>query len=169
VPVLEPEERLLFGLIAGPLADRGNRRRLLVGGNVVEGTLVSTIPIAHLLGVVTVLHIYAVALLSASAFVLSDAAALGALPALVGSKRLPAANGMLPTLASMTEIAAVDADGNVVPRRLRPRASPDPDGDIRSVLPHRVPAGTRRTVSSFLLIRQEWTELRVRRDRRPLR
>ena len=28
---------LLFGLVAGPIADRGNRRRLIIGGNLVEG------------------------------------------------------------------------------------------------------------------------------------
>jgi hypothetical protein len=27
---------LLFGAIAGPVADRGNRRRLIIGGNLIE-------------------------------------------------------------------------------------------------------------------------------------
>ncbi len=31
---------LVFGLIAGPVADRGNRRLLIIGGNVAEGALV---------------------------------------------------------------------------------------------------------------------------------
>ena len=35
---------LLFGVIAGPVADRGNRRLLIIGGNVAEGVLVATIP-----------------------------------------------------------------------------------------------------------------------------
>jgi MFS family permease len=105
---------LLFGLIAGPLADRGNRRRLIIGGNVIEGALVSTIPIAHLLGVLTLPQIYAVALLSATAFVFSDAAVFGAVPALVGPGRLPAANGMLSTLASMTEISGPVVAGLLV-------------------------------------------------------
>lgn len=105
---------LLFGLIAGPLADRGNRRRLIIGGNLVEGTLVSTIPIAHVLGVLTLPQIYVVALLSATAFVFSDAAVFGAVPALVGSDRLPAANGMLSTLASLTEIGGPVVAGLLV-------------------------------------------------------
>jgi MFS family permease len=96
---------LLFGLIAGPVADRGNRRLLIIGGNIVEGTLVATIPIAHALGVLTVAQVYAVALLSATAFVFSDAAVFGAVPALVGPDRLPAANGLLSSIASGAEIA----------------------------------------------------------------
>ena len=96
---------LLFGLVAGPLADRGNRRRLIIGGNVIEGLLVATIPIAHLLGVLSIAQIYVVALLSATAFVFSDAAVFGAVPALVGPERLPAANGLLSSMGSGTEIA----------------------------------------------------------------
>jgi MFS family permease len=96
---------LVFGLIAGPVADRGNRRVLIIGGNLVEGVLVLTIPIAHLLGVLTVAQVYAVALLSATAFVFSDAAVFGAVPALVGPGRLPAANGMLSSISAGAEIA----------------------------------------------------------------
>lgn len=96
---------LLFGLVAGPLADRGNRRRLIIGGNLVEGTLVATIPIAHVFGVLSIAQIYVVALLSATAFVFSDAAVFGAVPALVGPERLPAANGLLSSMGSVTEIA----------------------------------------------------------------
>lgn len=44
---------LMFGLVAGPVADRGNRRRLIIGGNLIEGALVATIPIADLFGVLT--------------------------------------------------------------------------------------------------------------------
>ncbi len=95
---------LLFGLIAGPIADRGNRRRLIIGGNLAEGALVATIPIAHLLGVLTIAQIFVVAILSATAFVFSDAAVFGAVPALVGPERLPAANGFLSTLAAGSEI-----------------------------------------------------------------
>ena len=96
---------LLFGLVAGPIADRGNRRRLIIGGNLVEGALVATIPIANLFGVLTIAQIYVVALLAATAFVFSDAAVFGAVPALVGPERLPAANGALSSLSSCSEIA----------------------------------------------------------------
>lgn len=96
---------LVFGLIAGPIADRSNRRRLIIGGNVIEGCLVATIPIAALLDVLTVGHVFAVALASATAYVFSDAAVFGAVPALVQPERLAAANGLLSTLAASADIA----------------------------------------------------------------
>ncbi|MEP7202297.1 MAG: MFS transporter [Ilumatobacteraceae bacterium] len=96
---------LIFGLVAGPIADRGSRRRLILGGNLIEGALVATIPIADLLGVLTIAQIYVVALLAATAYVFSDAAVFGAVPALVGPRLLPAANGVLSSLASCSDIA----------------------------------------------------------------
>lgn len=95
---------LLFGVVAGPVADRWNRRRLIIGGHVVEGLLVATIPIAHEFGVLTVAHVYVVGLLAATAFVFSDAAVFGAVPALVGTDRLAAANGLLGSIVSAAEV-----------------------------------------------------------------
>lgn len=96
---------LLFGLIAGPVADRSNRRRLIIGGNVVEGGLIATIPIAALFDVLTVAHVFVVALLGATAYVFSDAAVFGAVPSLVHRDRLAAANGLLSTLGASADIA----------------------------------------------------------------
>jgi len=96
---------LVFGLIAGPIADRSNRRRLIIGGNVIEGCLVATIPLAAVFGVLTVGHVFAVALLAATAYVFSDAAVFGAVPSLVPPHRLAAANGLISTLAASADIA----------------------------------------------------------------
>ena len=95
---------LLFGAVAGPVADRWNRRRLILGGHIIEGLLGATIPIAALMGVLTVAQVYIVGLLSATAFVFSDAAVFGAVPALVGTDRLAAANGFLGSIVSGAEI-----------------------------------------------------------------
>jgi MFS family permease len=105
---------LLFGLVAGPIADRGNRRLLIIGGNIVEGVLMATIPVANAFGVLTVGQIYAVALLSATAFVFSDAAVFGAVPALVGPARLAAANGLLASVSSATEVIGPVLAGGLV-------------------------------------------------------
>jgi len=96
---------LLFGLIAGPIADRSSRRRLIIGGNIVEGCLIATIPIAALLDALTVAHVFVVALLGATAYVFSDAAVFGAVPSLVHRDRLAAANGLLSTLGASADIA----------------------------------------------------------------
>ena len=93
---------LAFGLVAGPVADRGNRRRRSSaeprrrrGG--------ADAPVADLLGVLTFGHVYAVALFSATAFVS---------PTLPCSRRsrarrtdpAAAANGILSSLAAGAEI-----------------------------------------------------------------
>jgi predicted MFS family arabinose efflux permease len=66
--------------------------------------LAATIPLAHLLGVLTIAQIYAVGLLSATVFVFSDAAVFGAVPSLVSVARLPSANGLLASISSIAEI-----------------------------------------------------------------
>jgi MFS family permease len=95
---------LLFGLVAGPVADRFDRRRLIVGGNLAEGALMATIPIASAAGVLTIAQIYVVALLAATCFVFSDAAVFGALPRLVGAPQLASANGVLTSLSSAAQV-----------------------------------------------------------------
>ena len=102
---------LLLGAIAAPLADRGNRRLLIIGGNVAEGLLIATIPIAEAFDALTMTQVYAVGLLSATAFVFSDAAVFGAVPALVGRERLAAANGFLGSMSSTAEIVGPTLGG----------------------------------------------------------
>jgi MFS family permease len=95
---------VLFGAIAAPLVDRGNRRLLIIGGNVAEGLLIATIPIAEAFDALTMTQVYVVGLLSATAFVFSDAAVFGTVPALVGRGRLAAANGFLGSMSSTAEV-----------------------------------------------------------------
>ncbi len=96
---------LLFGLVAGALADRVDRRRLMVGCNLLNTALLGSIPLAAWLGLLTLPQIYLVALLSATAFVLFDAANFGALPALVGPARIVAANSALWSTSTFVGIA----------------------------------------------------------------
>jgi MFS family permease len=105
---------ILFGAVAGPVADRWNRRKLIIGGHVIEGLLGATIPIAALFGRLTVVQVYAVGLLSATAFVFSDAAVFGAVPALVGRERLAAANGFLATVISFGDVGGPALGGVLV-------------------------------------------------------
>ncbi len=92
---LEALPYLVFGLFAGALADRVDRRRLMVGANLVQAALVGSIPLAAALGALSLTQIYAVALLSMTAFVWFDAANFGALPALVGREQVVAANSAI--------------------------------------------------------------------------
>ncbi|MDQ3763235.1 MAG: MFS transporter [Actinomycetota bacterium] len=118
---------LLIGLVAGAVADRSDRRRLMVGCELACAALVGSAPVAAAFDVLTLPHIYAVALGSATAFVFFDAANFGALPALVGQPRLvaaistfeatdgvahiagPALGGLLATIIGPEQALAVDA------------------------------------------------------------
>ncbi len=88
-------------MVAGPLADRVDRRALIVWGNVAQGACMAVIPLTDRFVAVPLAVVYAASFASATAFVFSDAAVFGALPALIGPARLPAANGYLTSIQSV--------------------------------------------------------------------
>jgi MFS family permease len=94
----------VFALFAGTVADRVNRRRLMITCDLVNTLLLGSIPLASLLHVLILAQIYTVGLLSATAFVWFDAANFGAVPALVGRSRLIAANSALWTVSTLADI-----------------------------------------------------------------
>lgn len=94
----------VFGLLAGALADRVNRRRMMVVCDILNAALLASIPLAAAVDLLTLPHIYAVALLSASAFVWFDAANFGALPMLVGRERIVAANSAIWSASTVVSI-----------------------------------------------------------------
>lgn len=102
-----------FGLLAGALADRVDRRRLMVGCNLAQALLVGSIPLAAVLGVLTLTQIYLVAVLSMTAFVWFDAANFGALPALVGRERLVGANSAIWSASTVVAIVAPALGGTL--------------------------------------------------------
>ncbi|HLW02568.1 MAG TPA: MFS transporter [Ktedonobacterales bacterium] len=100
-----------FGLFAGALADRVNRRRLMVGSDLLNTLLLASIPLAARLNALTVAQLFGVALLSASAFVWFDAADFGALPTLVGRERIVAANSAVWTTSTLIDIVGPGVGG----------------------------------------------------------
>ena len=84
-----------FGLLAGVVADRMNRKKIMVGCDVIAAFLLAAIPAAaalHLLGTAQVLI---VALGIATVYVWFDAANFGTLPALVERSELPVAASLI--------------------------------------------------------------------------
>ncbi|MCX6043658.1 MAG: MFS transporter [Chloroflexi bacterium] len=102
---------LIFGLFAGVVADRVNRKRLMVLCDLLNVLLLSSIPIAGLFHLLSLGQIYAVALLSATAFVWFDAANFGALPALVGREQVLQANSLLWSAGTVVEIVGPSLGG----------------------------------------------------------
>lgn len=64
----------LFGLLAGGVADRVNRRALMVGCDLTSAAAVATLPLASTAGTLTVPHIHIVGLITATCLVFRDAA-----------------------------------------------------------------------------------------------
>jgi MFS family permease len=79
---------LLFGLFAGALADRVDRRRLMVWCDVINVVVLASVPVAAALGRLTAAHVIIVGLISMTVFVFFDAANFGAVPTLVGKDRI---------------------------------------------------------------------------------
>ncbi len=86
---------LLFSLPAGALADRLDRRRLMLGANIARGLLLGGTALALVLELGSIWLLYAVALGIGVCETLYDTSAQSILPQVVGRDRLPRANGRL--------------------------------------------------------------------------
>ncbi|MEU8226785.1 MFS transporter [Kribbella sp. NPDC048915] len=111
VTALESAPYLLTGLFAGALADRWNRRRVMVIADTVNAILVGSVPLAHLLGVLTVAQVLVVAFAVQSVHTFFDGANFGALPVLVGRARVAQANSAVWTASSLIELLVPPATG----------------------------------------------------------
>ncbi|HJP66486.1 MAG TPA: MFS transporter, partial [Actinomycetota bacterium] len=97
---------LLFGLVAGAIADRWNRRRLMVVSDVLSAATLGSLPLAKAFGVLTVGHVLAASFVAPTLFVFFDAANFGAVPVLVGRAKIAEANSAIWAAATIGDIAA---------------------------------------------------------------
>jgi MFS family permease len=86
---------LLFALPAGALSDRFDRRRAMVGANLVRGALLGTLALIAAVGGGSIWALYVVAICVGSAETVYDTSAQSIIPLLVGREVLPKANGRL--------------------------------------------------------------------------
>jgi MFS family permease len=105
---------LCFGLVAGALADRVDRRRLMVGTDFTSAALLLSVPVAYALGWLTVPHVLLAGFGVHTLFVFFDAANFGALPALVGRARLPEANSTVFGTSTVLELSVPAVAGAVL-------------------------------------------------------
>jgi len=101
---LEAAPYALFGLVAGALSDRWNRKTVMVTADVLSACLVASIPLAYFLDVLTVPHVMAVAFLGPTIGTFFDGAVFGAVPMLVGRQRIAAANSYVWSVQGVVEI-----------------------------------------------------------------
>lgn len=86
---------LAFGLIAGAVADRVDRRTLMIVTDCLSALCLGSLPLAQALHALTVGHVVVVAFVSSTLSLFFDAGGYGFVPALVGKDRLPDANSAL--------------------------------------------------------------------------
>jgi len=94
---------LVFGLVAGALADRLDRKKVMVATDLLNAAVLATIPLAHWFGVLTVPHMLVAAFCVPALFVFFDAADFGAIPTLVGRARIAAANSAVWSTGTVVE------------------------------------------------------------------
>jgi Transmembrane secretion effector len=82
---------VMFGLVAGALADRWDRKRLMIWCEATRGLLMLSIPVAIWLDCLTPTQLYVTGFLGGLGYVLFSAAEGGALPNVVSRDDLPAA------------------------------------------------------------------------------
>jgi hypothetical protein len=95
---------LLFGLFAGAVSDRHDRRRIMLASDIAAALIVGSVPVADAFGVLSTAQLIAVAAGLATCFVWFDAANFGALPSLVGRDRVVRASSAMWTFDSVALI-----------------------------------------------------------------
>jgi MFS family permease len=86
---------LLFALQAGAIADRLDRRKIMLAANTARAVLLAAVAASVMLGVESIWVLYAVALCIGTAETLYDTSAQSILPQIVGRTQLSRANGRL--------------------------------------------------------------------------
>lgn len=104
VAVAEGLPYLCFGLFAGALADRADRRRIMVSADLGAAAMLASISAAYALGALTAPHVLLAAFAAQSCFAFFDGANNGALPVLAGQGRLAAANSALAAGGTIIEV-----------------------------------------------------------------
>ncbi|MGP4017099.1 MFS transporter [Saccharopolyspora sp. 5N708] len=105
---------LVIGLPAGVWVDRLPRRAVMIIADLVRAVLFASIPVAWLLGVLTMPQLYAVALFSGVATVFSEVAAQSLLPAVVSRAQLVRANARLTGMRGVNQLVGRSVGGFLV-------------------------------------------------------
>jgi MFS family permease len=104
VAAAEAVPYLLFGLFAGAVADRRNRRAIMIGTDIASALVLLSVPAADLFDRLTPVHVLVAGFGVHSLFVFFDAANFGALPALAGRDRLAAATAAVAGTTTVLEL-----------------------------------------------------------------
>ena len=114
VGVLQSIPDLLFGMVAGVLADRNDRRRMMLVADGGRAILTALIPLSYVVGVPTLAVIYLVAAPMSVLRSLFLAAYTASLPSLVGRSELGRANSIFEAIYSFGYVVGPGIAGLLV-------------------------------------------------------
>ncbi len=114
VAAAETVPYLALGLLAGALADRVDRRRLMIVADVLNAFCLGSIPAASALGGLTSAQIIAVALVSSTLAMLFDSGVYGLLPEVVGRASIAKANSAIYGTEATVRIAGTAVAGGLI-------------------------------------------------------
>lgn len=104
----------LIGLPAGAWLDRWPRRPILIGSDLARATLLATIPLAALFGVLTIAQLVVVSLLAGFARVLFDVGYQSYIPSVIGRDKVLAGNSTMETIRASGQIVGPGLGGVLV-------------------------------------------------------
>jgi MFS family permease len=105
---------LIFGLFVGVGVDRVRRRPVLIISDLLRGVLLAWVPVAAILGVLTIEHLYVVAFAVGTLSVFFETAYQSYLPTLVGRADLVEGNSKLAATESVTNVAGPSLAGAAI-------------------------------------------------------
>ncbi len=105
---------LALGLFAGVWVDRLRRRPILIAADVGRALALGSVPVAALLGALTIQQLYVVALLTSALTVCFESAYPAYLPSLLARDELVEGNSKLTASASVAEVAGFGLGGALV-------------------------------------------------------
>ncbi len=105
---------LLFALPAGVIADRWNRRAIMLVCDAARGLIVASIPVAYFMGHLTLVQLFVVAALMRFFTIFFDVGYTACLPNIVEKRQLSDANGKLEMTRSVAELSGQPLAGALV-------------------------------------------------------
>lgn len=105
---------LLFALPAGVWVDRVLRRPILIAADLGRGAALLSVPVAHVLGALTIWQLYAVGFVTGALTVFFDVAYQSYLPSLVGRAQLVEGNSKLEVSRSGAQIGGPGLAGLLI-------------------------------------------------------
>lgn len=105
---------VVLAVFAGGIVDRGNKRRLLIGADLVRAGAVASLPLAWALGVLSMAHVIVVGALVGAASALFQITDNAYLPALIGKSQLEEGNAKIESTEAIAEITGPASAGVLI-------------------------------------------------------